>query len=236
MHSFQDEGYNAQAFALKADLFKAFDCLNWEYLSLLLMEYGFPAHLCKIIMSCVTNSTFSIKLNGCNGGGFITPRRGLRQGCPLSPYLFILAMEPLSRLLTDAQVKGDLRGVVLAPGAPPLTHCLYADDVILFGRAEDREAKELADIMNLFGMLSGLTINNENFVAWFSHHTGRKEKRGVLRFLPAAEPTDTTVYLGYPVPAGRVRCKHYIHLIEKLLRKLKVENGKVIPGGEANSY
>jgi hypothetical protein len=61
-------------FALKADLFKAFDCLNWTYLRMALQRCGFSTQLCDIIMNHVSNSKFSIKLNGYSGGGFITPR------------------------------------------------------------------------------------------------------------------------------------------------------------------
>jgi Reverse transcriptase (RNA-dependent DNA polymerase) len=146
------------------DLYKAFDCLNSDYLNIMLRELGFPNQLLKVIMACVRSSKFRIKPNKSNGGGFISPSRGLIQGCLLSPYIFILAMEPLTRKLNDARVRGVIRGLVLALGAPPLTHCLYADDVVLFGEAGAREAYALAEIMNLFGQLSGLRVNNDKSI------------------------------------------------------------------------
>jgi Reverse transcriptase (RNA-dependent DNA polymerase) len=170
-------------------------------------------------MACVQSSKFRIKLNGSSGGGFISPSRGLRQGYPLSPYLFILAMEPLTRKLNDAQVRGVLRGAVLAPGAPPLTHYLYADDVVLFGEAGAREAQALAEIMDLFGRLSGLRINNDKFIMWFSSCTGQQRRMAVLRQLPAGSPTDDTVYLGYPMPKGALQCKHYRKMSDQMQNK-----------------
>jgi Reverse transcriptase (RNA-dependent DNA polymerase) len=76
---------SGKGFALKADLFKAFDTVAWSYLHVVLQKFNFPQHLTNLVISCVTGSKFSIKLNGATGDGFITTRRGLRQDCPLSP-------------------------------------------------------------------------------------------------------------------------------------------------------
>jgi Reverse transcriptase (RNA-dependent DNA polymerase) len=78
MQSFQDQNITEEAFMLKADLFKAFDTLNWTFLHCVLVRFGFPTTLVTLIMMCVSSSRFTIKLNRGAGGSFISPKRGLR--------------------------------------------------------------------------------------------------------------------------------------------------------------
>jgi hypothetical protein len=88
----------SKALILKLDLKKAFDCINWDFLKLILAQTGFSQHMIKWIMSCVTSANLAILING-ESSTFFCMGKGLRQGCPLSPLLFILVMEALSLLL-----------------------------------------------------------------------------------------------------------------------------------------
>jgi Reverse transcriptase (RNA-dependent DNA polymerase) len=106
-------------------------------------------------MTYVSSSRFTIKLNGGTEGSFISPKKGLRQGYPLSSYLFILEMEVLFCILCLAQKEERLDGVRLTLNGLPLTHNFYADDVILFERATEQEAAKLKEILENFGQLSG---------------------------------------------------------------------------------
>jgi Reverse transcriptase (RNA-dependent DNA polymerase) len=167
-------------------------------------------------LSYISGSEFSIKLNGVDGDGFITPTRGLMQGCPLSPYLFIISMEALSQMLQAAQNAGAIREISLTPTAPTLTHSMYADDLVLFSLALNVEVRELSRIMGVFGDISGLRISNAKSVVWFSHCTNGRKRRKVLEFFPAKEPNDTTTYLGFPMPKGKVLVRHYNKLEDKV--------------------
>jgi Reverse transcriptase (RNA-dependent DNA polymerase) len=163
MHSFQEKGHKRMEFALKAHLFKAFNTLNWTFLEGVLLRSRFPRILITLIMFFVTNFKFKINLNEAIDGCFITPKRGLRQGCPLSLYLLIQSMEVLSRQLTMMNQTNCI-GVMLSPQAPPLTHNFYADDVILFGKTDEQEASTLMKILEMFGSLSGLKVNKKKSI------------------------------------------------------------------------
>jgi hypothetical protein len=88
---------------LKLDLKKSYDCTNWDYLRLMLIQCGFGHHMTKWIMGCVTSASLAILING-EATNFINNERGLCQGCPLSPLLFILVMEGLSLSLKKSHL------------------------------------------------------------------------------------------------------------------------------------
>jgi hypothetical protein len=100
----------SKALILKLDLKKAFDCIDWDFLRLILVQTGFSLKTINWIMGYITTTTFLVLVNG-EPSPFFHSGRGLRQGCPLSPLLFILIMEGLSILLKRSQLQGNLTGV-----------------------------------------------------------------------------------------------------------------------------
>lgn len=84
--------------AMKIDLEKAYDLLNWDYIFVCLQTFGFSSQRISLIKNCITLVSFSLLTNG-SAQGYFKPSRGIRQGDLLSPYLFILCMEPLIRHL-----------------------------------------------------------------------------------------------------------------------------------------
>jgi hypothetical protein len=115
---------------LKIDLMKAYDSVNWEFMMHSLHCYGFPEKFLRWIEECITSHRFSICLNGTLVGYF-EGRKGLRQGDPLSPYLFVLAMEVLARILVDHTKDGS--GFKFHPKCLKLklTHLCFADEFFL---------------------------------------------------------------------------------------------------------
>jgi hypothetical protein len=130
LHSIKTK--KSKALILKLDLIKAYDRVDWSFLRLVLLQIGINLEATDWIMGCVSSTNFSVLING-SPTGFFRSTRGLRQGCPLSPLLFLLIVEGLSRLLKKLVEEDKIKGVAVAKGIR-ITHLLFVDDIILFGR------------------------------------------------------------------------------------------------------
>ncbi|XP_075086065.1 secreted RxLR effector protein 78-like [Nicotiana tabacum] len=115
---------------MKIDLRKAYDMVSWEFLEEALRGYGFPDKFIHWIMVCVSTTMFTIKVNG-EGHGYFAGKRGLRQGDPISPLLFVIIMEHLSRTLKTISRLPYFRFYPICKEIK-LTHLIFADDLMIF--------------------------------------------------------------------------------------------------------
>lgn len=224
-HSFKNQKGGPDQFVLKADLAKAFDMIRWEYLFYLLPLYGFPPRLCGWIEACVRSAKFTIQING-SGDGFLTPTRGLRQGCSISPYLFIIAMDPLSRWMDQKMRSKAIRGLKVTRSAPAMACSMFADDLILMGTLTCNEVEAIHATLTNFSMLSGLKINQGKSKAWFSAGATTQSKRHFLRYFGVLEATGEERYLGCPV-AVTSDCS-FDYLIEKFETRLNIWKARLL--------
>jgi hypothetical protein len=134
---------------IKTDMAKACDRMEWVFIEATLSSMGFPTAMIQTIMKCVSTVSFSILINGQPSKTFF-PQRGLRQGDPLSPYLFIICADVLSGLMSQAQSNHLIHGVKIAPGAPEISHLFFADDSLFFCRATISEAAAIAKIIHTY--------------------------------------------------------------------------------------
>jgi hypothetical protein len=141
---------------LKLDLARAFDSVSWPFLFEVLQQYGFGPRFLEWLAILLSTASTKVLLNG-EPGPEIWHRRGLRQGDPLSPQLFVLAVDTLGRLLRRATEVGILRQ--LHPRRTIPTVSLYADDVVMFCHPLCTEVEAIREILLLFGCASGLRVN-----------------------------------------------------------------------------
>ncbi|XP_074298185.1 secreted RxLR effector protein 78-like [Silene latifolia] len=140
--------------AMKLDMAKAYDRVEWEFLRRVLVTMGFDGNWIRRVIDCVTTVTFAVLINGSPTEEFC-PARGLRQGDPLSPYLFIICAEALSNLMCRAVERSALHGLRVASSVPAVSHLLFADDSIFFVRATLGEADVINDILRRYEAASG---------------------------------------------------------------------------------
>ena len=129
-----DTGY----MAIKLDMSKAYDWIEWVYLENIMRKMGFYEQWIRLIMACVQSMTYSILVNG-EPHGLIHPTRGIRQGDPLSSFLLLLCTEGLNGLIQQAAIRGYIKGFSLCQRGPKLTHLLFANDSLIFCRATQRK-------------------------------------------------------------------------------------------------
>ena len=165
--------------ALKLDISKAYDRVEWPFLQKIMEKMGFPARWIERVMSCVTTPSFSILVNR-KPHGMIHPSRGICQGDPLSPYLFLLCVEGFTSLLAKAKLEGRIRGVSIYRGAPKVTNLLFADDSLMFCQATPKEGEVVAKILQNYEQASGQSINLEKSSAFFSSNTTDIQKQQLL--------------------------------------------------------
>lgn len=144
--------------AIKTDMSKAYDIVEWCFIEEVMRNMGFAEIWIQWIMKCITSVSYHVLLNGQPHGN-IQPHRRLRQGDPLSPFIFILCIEALVGLLKGAKEEGKISGIKAAKACSSISHLLFAYDSLFFCKAEARECLEVMRVLQIYGTASGQCIN-----------------------------------------------------------------------------
>ncbi|XP_075645329.1 uncharacterized protein LOC142616340 [Castanea sativa] len=188
--------------AIKLDMSKAYDWVEWECLKQIMKKLGFHEKWISTVMRCVSSVKYAIRING-QPYGSIQPTRGLRQGDPLSPYLFLLCVKGLSALLNHAAQRNAIKGVAASANGPRISHLFFADDSLIFGRATENEAMEIQRILKVYETSSGQQLNYHKTSLFFSPNTdnGIRERVKIMFGAQVIKPHEA--YLGLPSLVGR---------------------------------
>ncbi|XP_062155223.1 uncharacterized protein LOC133863288 [Alnus glutinosa] len=198
---------------LKVDLMKAYDSLDWEYVLHCLKCFGAPSKFIYWIRACITSPSFTIALNGTLVG-FFQGKKVLRQGNPISPYLFVLAMEGLTLLMEEAATSPQF-GYHPKCAAVNLTHLCFADDLLVFSAASTSSVTTIIGALAEFEHISGLKANPSKssiFIAGVAEDV----KQSILNILQMLEGTLPVRYLGVPFITKRLTAIDCEALVNKI--------------------
>ena len=184
--------------AIKIDLEKAYDKLEWSFIRERLMEINLPHELVDLIMSCVYSVSSSVLFNGSSLEPFY-PSRGIRQRDPLSPYLFIFCMEYLGHLIKGMCNQKMWSPVKTSQEGLPFSHLMFAEDVVLFAKADLSNCVAIRDALDTFCSNTSQTISEAKSRVFFSPNVDRDSKESLCDVLGFTSTTNLGKYLGIPI-------------------------------------
>ena len=160
---------------LKLDFSKAYDNVSRRFIFYAMQMIGIREKFINWVKLLFNNVTAAVNLNGSPGTSFRI-ERGVRQGCPLAPYLFFIVGEALTHMIKKAVTEGRLRGITLPGGNKQQSISQYADDFSFVVRGDKKYVDELVRLLKVFSEASGMEINwNKSCVYWFDKYTHKSE-------------------------------------------------------------
>ncbi|KAH7533562.1 hypothetical protein FEM48_Zijuj04G0144400 [Ziziphus jujuba var. spinosa] len=209
---------------VKIDMKKAYDRLEWQFITKVVKLWGFSEDFRRMIFSCISSVEFDLLINGSKMDT-VNPERGIRQGDPLSPFLFILCSEIFTRLM---EKNSNIQGIKICKEAPAISHLLYADDILVACRANDQNVKGIQEVLRLYSRWSGQEPNSEKSQILFSRNIPARTKALIKEKLGFKDLKAGSMYLGNSLLLGKNRSKEFSKLKEKLQNTLEGWKSKVL--------
>ncbi|KAA3471346.1 reverse transcriptase [Gossypium australe] len=186
---------------MKKNTSKAYDRVEWDFLAGMMKSLGFHDDWIVLLMRCVCSVSYSVQLNGICSDWF-SPSRGLRQGDPLSPYLFFICAEGFYSLLEDAKNRGCMRGASIGKERISINHLFFADDCILFGDATSERVHTVRDIIRAYESNAGQRVNYDKSLIFFGANVKEEIKEEITQILGVRVTSTPEKYLGLPMMVG----------------------------------
>jgi hypothetical protein len=215
-----------QGMLIKLDMENAFDRVNLSFLYKVLLSFGFCSDFVNLIKACTENPWIAPLVNG-RPTNYFQASRGLRQGFPLSPFLYILMADTLSRKLTAEKKTGSVPGIRLTKGLDPINHALFADDSLMLGGASIKIAKNFSEILQSFCSISRALINKRKSAVygWNADQQTIQRISLYLGFSGYAS-WEKIKYLGLPLTLGSNKSSLWTEIISKFKAKITAWGGQ----------
>jgi hypothetical protein len=213
--------------AVKLDMEKAFDQMEWDFLLSILGKLGFHPTYISWIRICISTTSFSIMINGSPFGMF-SPSRGLRQGDPLSHFLFIIDTEVLSCLIHHQESIGLLKGMKIGKHCPPITHSLFVDDLVIFAKSTSTETHTIKSCLDSYCAWSGKQVNEAKSSILFTKNTLASTIRSIKGIIPYQDTSLSASYLGLPFFIGNSKKRAFQPILDKVLHKIEGWRAKTL--------
>ncbi|XP_076892373.1 uncharacterized protein LOC143544101 [Bidens hawaiensis] len=213
----------------KVDINKAYDSLNWAFLDSIMAQMKFPGRWRYWILAILRAGRASVLINGSPTMEFAC-NRGLRQGDPLSPFLFVIAMEALTGIMKKSTNIGLFHDLKCTLNGPAISHLLYADDVVFLGEWSVTNAMNLQRILRCFHLASGLKANLEK-CSVYGVGVGESEIENMASILHCKPGKFPFRYLGLQVGANMNLIRSWIPIIELVKKRLSIWKARSLSYG-----
>lgn len=214
----------------KLDISKAFDRVEWCFIKGVMEKLGFCPKWVNLIMECITSVSYQVLINGVAYGNII-PSRGLRQGNPFCPSLFLLCAKGLSVIIHKVARNHLLTSISICRSYPTITHLFFANDSILFCKENLERCQELKQILQKYEDASDKKINTYKSSVFFSPNLHQNTKDAIFSILGPMKDSRHTKYLGLPSFIRRSKQQVFSILKARLGQKLAGWKGKLLSKG-----
>lgn len=198
---------------------KAYDRVDWNFLEKVVSTLGFSTIIVKHFMFSIRSAKLAMLWNGKKLDEF-SPSLGLRQGGPLSPYLFVLCVEILVQGIQDTVTSGIWQLIQLSRGGLHLSHLFFADDLVLFGTATTDQATIMEQVIRDFCSMLGQKVSMSKSRLFVFGNVPASAALSLSQLMGIEVAKNLENYLGMPLLHYRVRKSTFSFLVDKVGRKL----------------
>ena len=221
--------------AIKIDLEKAYDKIEWSFVREMLVRANFPPDLRDIIMSYVSTVSISILFNG-EALDPIYPSRGIRRGDPLSLYLFILCMDFLGQLIEEKCNAKLWQPVKASQSGLAFSHLFFADDLLLFAKADYINCLAIRDVLDDFCSISGQTVSEAKSRVYFSPNVDKDTRDSLCDILGFTSTPSLGRYLGIPLKHPSSSSQDFNFVLDRVKQKLSGWKASMLSGWSPSSH
>lgn len=221
-----------QGMIIKLDMVNAFDRVRHSFLLQVLYAFGFSSEFIKLIKACIGEPWIAPLVNG-RPKKYFKASRGISQGCPLCPFLYILMADAVSQKLSEEKLNGTFSSIRAINGTNPINHALFTNDSILMGGTSIKIARAFNGAIQSFCRVSRAMVNKRKS----SVYGWAVDQQTILRIAQALGFTgyvswEKFKYLGLPLTLGIIKAPHWIKIISKIKAKMNAWGGQWLTTAE----